>query len=276
MKSLNSNVPELVSKAKPVVLADQAYHVIRERILRGEYSFGFVLSRRELASELGMSQVPINEALARLEDDHLIENTARVQTKVRVPTPLDIRGFWAVREALEVQSARLFTKSATSKERRELIDAAQRIDQLHSEVTLPETPDSDALYRWRCAHMSFHLQIANASRLPFLVRAIERNQLLVFNWFYDHQLYGGNALPPRWHEQLAQALSEQSSQDAETAMRTHILNRFDELMFRLETLLTMDESLIAELTSRFRSKAEEPVSLKAKRNGTGGIRRRQK
>ena len=58
-------------------LTDQAYAVIRERILSGIYSFGTVISRRELAAELGMSQVPVNEALARLEDDYLIENTAR-------------------------------------------------------------------------------------------------------------------------------------------------------------------------------------------------------
>ena len=61
------------------LLADRAYNVIRERILQGVYSFGFVISRRELASELGMSQVPINEALARLESEYLIENTARAR-----------------------------------------------------------------------------------------------------------------------------------------------------------------------------------------------------
>jgi DNA-binding GntR family transcriptional regulator len=236
------------------LLADRAYSVIRERILQGVYSFGFVISRRELAAELGMSQVPINEALARLEGEYLIENTARVQTRVRIPTPLDIRGFWAVREALEAQSARLFTKSATRKERRDLIDAGRQLDQLFDAIMQPEVPNSKEYYRWRCAHMSFHMQIAKCSRMPYLVRTIERKQLLFFNWFYDHQLLG---VPPVLHEELAVALAEQSAEEAEKAMRVHILTRFDELMRRLEVLFTMDESRLAEITNQFSPKGRK-------------------
>ena len=241
------------------LLADRAYNVIRERILQGVYSFGFVISRRELAAELGMSQVPINEALARLEGEYLIENTARVQTRVRIPTPLDIRGFWAVREALEVQSARLFTKSATRKERRDLIDSGRQLDRLFEEIMQPEVPNSKEYYRWRCAHMSFHMQIAKCSHMPYLARTIERKQLLFFNWFYDHQLLG---VPPVLHEELAVALADQSAEEAEQAMRRHILTRFDELMFRMEGLLTMDENRVAEITNQFSPKSEKSKSSK--------------
>lgn len=94
-------------------LSEQAYRRVRERILKGEYTFGMVLSRRDLANEFGMSLVPINEAMSRLENEHLIENTPRVGTKVRTPTPQDIRGYWAVREGLETQSARLYARNAT-------------------------------------------------------------------------------------------------------------------------------------------------------------------
>lgn len=68
-------------------LSEQAYRAIRERILKGEYVFGTVISRRDLAAEFGMSLVPINEAISRLEGEYLIENTPRVGTKVRTPTP---------------------------------------------------------------------------------------------------------------------------------------------------------------------------------------------
>jgi DNA-binding GntR family transcriptional regulator len=242
------------------LLADKAYSVIRERILRGVYSFGFVISRRELAAELGMSQIPINEALARLEGEYLIENTARVQTRVRIPTPLDIRGFWTVREALEAQSARLFTKSATRQERRDLIDSGRQLDQLFDEIMQPEAPNSTEYYRWRCAHMNFHMQIARCSGMPYLVRTIERKQLLFFNWFYDHQLLG---VPPVLHEELAVALAEQSAEEAEKAMRAHILTRFDALMLRMESLLTMDESRVAEITNQFSPKEKKLKASKA-------------
>lgn len=222
--------------------AEVAYRLVRDRILTGEYSFGTVISRRELAQELGMSLVPVNEAMSRLESEYLIENTPRVGTKVRTPTPQDIRGFWAVREGLETQSARLFARMATRKERAELIEMGKDLDRTHDTATDAEEPDPKALYEWRCAHMRYHTRIAECTKLPFLARQIEKNQLLVFNWFYDHQLYGGRNLPPQWHERLAQSLSEGNEEQADAAMRDHLHNRIEELMLSLERFLLMDES----------------------------------
>jgi DNA-binding GntR family transcriptional regulator len=230
-------------------LAEQAYRAIRERILRGEYSFGTVISRRDLAAELGMSIVPVNDALARLENEYLVENTPRVGTKVRVPTPQEIRGFWAVREGLETQAARLFAKAATFKEREGLVGLGVELDLVHERTTNSDEPDPKALYEWRCAHMSFHTRIAECTGLPFLSRAIAKNQLLVFNWFYDHQLYGGRKLPAQWHEQLARALAQGSEEVADAAMRKHLHNRLEDLMLRLERYLTMDESQLAKLSN---------------------------
>src|ERR1700744_5923510 len=203
-------------------LSEQAYRRVRERILTGEYTFGMVISRRDLATEFGMSLVPINEAMSRLENEYLIENTPRVGTKVRTPTPQDIRGFWAVREGLETQAARLYARTATSREREELIESAKELDLMHETTTSSDEPDPKVLYEWRCAHMRFHTRIAECTNLPFLAQQIEKNQLLVFNWFYDHQLYGGRKLQGHWHEQLARALAEGSEEIANAAMRKHL------------------------------------------------------
>lgn len=223
-------------------MAEQVYRCVRDRILSGEYSFATVISRRDLAQELGMSVVPVNEAMSRLESEYLIENTPRVGTKVRTPTPQDIRGFWAVREGLETQSARLFARMATRRERTELLEAARELDRMHEVTTTPDEPNPEELMQWRLAHMAFHMRIAEGTKLPFLAQQIEKNQLLVFNWFYDQQLYGGRKLPARWHERLAQALCEESEEEADLAMRKHLHNKLEELMRSLEQYLLMDES----------------------------------
>ena len=49
------------------------------------------MSRRALASELGMSVIPVTEAIQRLEMDGLVESWPRVGTRVKVPTAQDIR-----------------------------------------------------------------------------------------------------------------------------------------------------------------------------------------
>lgn len=230
-------------------LSEHAYRFVRDRILKGQYTFGTVISRRDMADELGMSLVPVNEAMSRLENEYLIENTPRVGTKVKTPTPQDIRGFWAVREGLETQSARLFARVAAKKERAELIELGKTLDLMHETTTSSDEPDPKALYDWRCLHMRYHMRIAECTRLPFLTQQIERNQLLVFNWFYDQQLYGGRKLPAQWHAQLAQSLAESSEEEADAAMRRHLRNKLEELMLSLERFLMVDESHLMRWTS---------------------------
>jgi DNA-binding GntR family transcriptional regulator len=245
-------------------LSEQAYRRVRDRILSGEYSFGTVINRRELAAEFDMSLVPINEAMSRLENEYLIENTPRVGTKVRTPTPQEIRGFWAVREGLETQAARIYTRVATARQREELIELASQLDAMHESTTGPDEPDPKALYQWRCAHMHFHTRIAECTNLPFLTQQIERNQLLVFNWFYDHQLYGGRKLPAHWHEQLARSLAEGSEEVADAAMRKHLHNKLEELMRSLERFLLMDEAYFSRW-NRTMSQAAAELSATGKK-----------
>src|SRR5271155_1294222 len=96
------------SSIEVVSLAHEAYGIVRQRIIRGELTIGQVISRRKIAGELGMSFLPVSEALLRLEFEGLLESRPRAGTRVRIPTPQDVRGNYLVREALELQAARLF------------------------------------------------------------------------------------------------------------------------------------------------------------------------
>ncbi len=73
-----------------------------------------------------MSIVPVYEALARLESEYLVQNIPRSGTRVRIPSPQDLRGFFTVREGLETQAARLFVQTARESDR-EYIKQAARI-----------------------------------------------------------------------------------------------------------------------------------------------------
>ena len=115
-------------------LAWEAYVILRERILRGELPIGNGISRRKLANELGMSLLPVSEALMRLEFEGLVESRPRAGTRMRIPTEADVRGHYVVREALEVEAAKLFAEKATSQERAELHRLAARVDALSTQV----------------------------------------------------------------------------------------------------------------------------------------------
>src|SRR5262245_60628932 len=120
----------------PASLAGEAYEVVKQRILRGELPMGQVISRRKIAAELGMSFLPVSEALLRLEFEGLLESRPRAGTRVRIPSREDVRGQYVVREALEVQAAMLFATVAPDEDRNEVQRLAARVDA----QSVPEHP----------------------------------------------------------------------------------------------------------------------------------------
>lgn len=211
-------------------LSDQAYIAIRERILHGDLTVGTELSRRSLADELRVSPVPVMEALQRLEHDGLVETRPRVGTRVRLPTPQDILDQFTLREALEVQSARMFSEKATVEQREELDGMAANLDDLDAQIE--GVGDGDHRRQLILAehrlHMRLHLRIAMCAGCAALTRAIETNQTLIFKWLLD--MIPRQRLPSKWHQKLISAISVSDPEAAESAMRAHIRHGFDNVM----------------------------------------------
>ena len=219
-------------------MVDRAYELIRERLLRGELPFGAPISRRELSDELGMSMLPVSAALLRLEHESLIESVPRVGTRVKIPTPQDIRGFYVVREALETQSARLFAQKADASARAILIEMATRVDDLYRKCANSSDLSEEALFELRGLHMQFHRKIADLAGCPYLLQCIEKNQVFIFNWLYD-RFFGRASLPDHWHVDLAEALASGVPAQADAAMRKHVQYQLDRLIRLLEPYLTI-------------------------------------
>src|SRR5688572_3432450 len=55
-----------------VTVADAATRELRQRIMSGELADGTPLRQDALAAELGVSRIPIREALSRLESEGLV------------------------------------------------------------------------------------------------------------------------------------------------------------------------------------------------------------
>jgi DNA-binding GntR family transcriptional regulator len=201
-------------------LADQAYFMMRDRILAGAFPPGAVLSRRRLADEFGMSFLPISEAMQRLETEGLLESRPRVGTRVRTPTADEVKGRYVVREALEAQSARLCCERATFQERVELGRMAEDLDTLYARSAAGERePTFEKVVHQN--HLGLHMRIADHARCPELKEAIEKNQVLIFNWFYDVTAERHD-LPERFHRDLVDAITGDDPLAADAAMRQHV------------------------------------------------------
>jgi DNA-binding GntR family transcriptional regulator len=200
-------------------LSDKAYFLIRERILRGQFRPGDVVSARQLAEEFAMSLLPVAQALRQLESDKLVESRPRAGTRVRIPRPEEVRGRCIVREALEAQSARLCCVNATMKDRMELLRMAEQLDTLYDRFG--RDPDSDLQFVVHTHHFELHMRIAEHARCLELRQAIEMNQVLIYNWFFDIAAER-RSLPPAFHHKLLKTVTGSDPRAADEAMRAHV------------------------------------------------------
>ena len=193
-------------------LAAEAYNIVRQRILRGELAMGQVISRRKLAGELGMSFIPVSEALLRLEFEGFLESRPRAGTRVRIPSPEDVKGLYVVREALEVQAAILFADAATPAERSELRKLAARVDALSLQ---PErTP-------YLNLHQKLHRRIAECTHCVPLCEAIEKTHALSTIWIGVMRKPSASDSATR-HQELVEALNSGDAAVAADAVRGHL------------------------------------------------------
>ncbi len=201
-------------------MPDQAYRAIREQILTGRFALGSAISRRRLAAELGMSMIPVSEAIQRLAQEGLIESKPQVGTRIRIPTEPDIRDRFIIREALESQAARLFSERAGMAERRELRAMAAELDGLY-QLRYANPDDSSLVFKVNTAHVRLHMQISEYSGSVALCQLIESNDVLFYNWMFD--LVGEQPpVPSHFHSDLVAAISSTDPLGADAAMRAHV------------------------------------------------------
>lgn len=217
-------------------LSEEAYLTVRKMILRGELPPGTAISRRSLAEQLGVSFLPISEALQRLEHDGLVESWPRIGTRVKVPSSQDVRGNYVIREALESQSARLFAEKASSDERAEIQRLAPQVDSMRADEAVD-------FFDYFSFHERFHRRIAECTGCPALVDAIDKTNTLIRTWLYA-SISHFRELPAKYHEELAAALARGNPEEADRVMRQHVRHGMDEVLRRLEPYFKGDESYL--------------------------------
>ncbi len=214
--------------AAPADFTRDAYRHIRKSILSGKYTFGAVVSSRRVAAELNMSPLPVLRALQLLEGEGLVESRSRVGSRVVVPSEDDVRGLYAVREALECQAARLCAEHATAEERKQLRLLARSVDEAYAK-SAAVGKGAQARRRANLLHVQLHARIAEASHCPKLIQELERSQVLVFKVQLDHAAEK-RTRPADWHSSLVEQITGTDPEVADQAMRRHIRHGLEEII----------------------------------------------
>jgi DNA-binding GntR family transcriptional regulator len=153
-----------VDKPTRATAGDQAETAVFDAIMAGTIAPGAPLRLQELASQLGMSIMPVREALRRLEGLGLVEIVAHKGAWVRPLTLEDLHDTYFTRVNLECVAIRAAALRFSAE------DAGVARQALDEHVAARERQDQVAA---RNAHERFHFALYNASGSQWLVRSIQ-------------------------------------------------------------------------------------------------------
>lgn len=102
----------MLNQFKSTSLADQVFDRLENDIIQGTYPKGEILTELKLVEQLGVSRTPIREALRRLEQERLIEDTGK-GSRVLGITEDDLLDIMTIRERVEGVAAYYATLNMT-------------------------------------------------------------------------------------------------------------------------------------------------------------------
>ncbi len=198
---------------RPTSLADQIFERLENDILSGVYQRGSVLTEMGLCEELGVSRTPVREALKRLAQEHLVEESGKGMLVLSI-TAADAEIIYEIRERIEGMAAAACAKRVTDADvaaLKEIVDLqdfyAQRGD---SEKV--KSLDSD-FHRsiYRLAGSSVYID----TLMPLHTKIQKFRKATV-------ESTGKAAQSAEEHRQVLEAISSRNPKAAEDAMSAHI------------------------------------------------------
>ena len=201
---------------------------MRAAILNGHYKPGEWLRQERLAQDLGVSQMPVREALKELAAEGLIEHVPYRGARVLVFSIDDILDLYSHRAFLESRAAFTAAEVITHEE-------LMVIKNLQAEVEKHGAPE--AVVKYRELNRQFHQLIYLASKREYLIRTLNQMwatfpTMLIANFAATavQPLPERDSVDVEEHRNIISALESHDALAAEQAMKKHILVTADHLV----------------------------------------------
>lgn len=191
---------------------EYAYDYVRRRILSGEFPAGTRLNLDEIARTLGVSRMPIREAIRQLASEGLVTVYPRRGSTVTPLSLPDVMDLAEIRELLEGLAIRRALPHLDP-------SALQHLETLLGQM---EAAGSDTEL-WLRLHDEFHDYLSGRSqspRLTTLVRHLRQSVTPHIQLFLS--MYKKGELPNVEHRELLDAIKSGNPDAAEAAMREHV------------------------------------------------------
>ena len=206
-------------------LSDQLVDLVRERILSGQVAPDGPIRQDALAAELGISKIPLREALARLEQEGLLKSQANRGFFVRSLNRVEAHEVYALRLKLEPEVMALAAERANEAEHQVAIKTLATLYQ----VTDQHGDGVGAFNR------AFHMALLRPSAQPLSVTILERLHILSERYVRKHlEPLGRDDRANDEHSDMLDAWVARDSKRICELTVAHIRKTMDDLMVQLD------------------------------------------
>lgn len=213
----------------PTTLAERAYRHIREKLSDGGFAPGKQLVNRVLADEIGVSVIPVREAIHRLASEGLIDHVPGAGAFVREPDREQLNNLYVLRDAVESCAAGEAAQNITSFQLEELEAILHEARWIAGELSKDPGKFANRLQMnaWLDNEQRFHELLVESARNPLLAKVIHEYRAI--SEIFDAQRHDPHLLTAEVADytcagkgELIEALRQHDSQRARQLMSEQI------------------------------------------------------
>lgn len=207
-------LPSTLSIRDRSSLQEKVYVLLHDAIISGELRPGQRLVEHRLADQLGVSRVPIREAIRKLEQEKLVAVSPRRAVVVRDIDPREVEETFIVRLTLEGAAARLAAARASEADIRRLEEILASMEEALTAGNKAGLAQSN---------YEFHDAIVAMSENRKLIELVDdlRNTIERFRRLYRDRV-GHSEIRSREHYIILRAIADHDGERAEQLIRTHL------------------------------------------------------
>ena len=215
------------ARTVPAEAGPDAYHVLREAIVSGQFHPNERLVEASVATKLGVGRTAVRAALVRLDQEGLVTLEVNRGARVRLISDREALEIEEVRATLEAMLARRAATRATAAHLREL---RQVVVEMRERVA-----EKDAI-GYSELNASFHQVIWAAADHPTTSRLVGGLKSQSIRFQYQTIMRPGRTERSlREHEAVLNALKAHDPDAAESAMREHLAEVLQTLRWAIES-----------------------------------------
>lgn len=200
---------------KSTSLADQVFDKLENDIIQGVYKRGELLTELKLVEQLGVSRTPIREALRRLEQERLIEDTGK-GSRVLGITEEDLQDIMNIRERVEGLAAYYAAKNITPEGLKELTHIVDLQEFYFSKQDKEHLRQVDDAFHDMICTLSRRSVIAD-TLIPLMRKTRRYRRVAIDNWDRTTDTM-------KQHKQLYEAIAAGNAELARELATAHIIH----------------------------------------------------